>query len=70
MGIKDRIAQATGPAQAMAGVDGHYEAVVNKNDLNMARLTAMLNQRWNSGWRLDHVLEQNGNTVMIFERRT
>lgn len=71
MGIKDRLAQASGPARAMPGLggDAHYEAVVNKNDVNMSRLTALLNQRWKDGWGLAHIFPEGGNTVMIFERQ-
>lgn len=47
----------------------HYEAVVNTGSLNVERWTKLLNERWEKGWRLDHVFEQKGNTVMVFERR-
>lgn len=47
----------------------HYDVVVNKNDLSVRRLTGNLNQRWADGWRLAHMIEQAGNTVMVFERR-
>lgn len=47
----------------------HYEAVVNKRGLSVAALTKKLNERWENGWRLSHVLEQRGNTVMVFEKR-
>lgn len=46
-----------------------YEAVVNKKSINMGVLTQQLNQRWEHGWRLAHVYEQAGNSVLIFERR-
>lgn len=48
---------------------GHYEVVVNKKSLNAAGVTIDLNARWDKGWRLAHVFEQDGNTVMVFERR-
>lgn len=48
----------------------HYEAVVNKRGLSVAALTKTLNGRWEDGWRLAHVLEQRGNTVLVFERRS
>ena len=47
----------------------HYDAVVNKRGLSVAALTKTLNGRWEDGWRLAHVLEQRGNTVLVFERR-
>lgn len=48
----------------------HYEAEVNKKSLNMGAFTNTLNKRWNDGWRLGHVFEQDGNTVMVWERRS
>ena len=48
----------------------HYEAVVNKRGLSVAGLTKRLNERWENGWRLAHMLEQRGNTVLVFEKRT
>ena len=53
----------------MAKGDQHYDVEVNKGSLNVAALTVNLSRRWNDGWRLDQVFEQNGNTVLIFERR-
>lgn len=47
----------------------HYEAEVNKKDLNMNSFTATLNRRWAAGWRLDHAFEQSGNTVVVWARR-
>ncbi len=32
----------------------HYEAEVNKKDLDMNAFTATLNRRWAAGWQLDH----------------
>jgi hypothetical protein len=49
--------------------DDHYTCEVNKGDLNMRNLADTLNDRYRDGWRLFHLLEQGGNTVMIFERR-
>lgn len=58
------------PSSAAPVQDGpRYDAVVNKKSINMAVLTSQLNQRWKQGWRLAHVYEQAGNSVMIFERR-
>ncbi len=47
----------------------HYVTRVNKNRLDMERFTDDLNQWWDAGFRLAHVFEQQGNTVMVFERR-
>ena len=55
--------------QSDAAPGDRYEAVVNKKDINMRRFTAGLNARWKNGWRLAHIFEQSGNTVMVFERR-
>ncbi len=57
--------------QAIAEVDAlHYQVEVNKRGLSVSALTTTLNQRWENGWRLAHVFEQRGNTVMVFEKRS
>lgn len=57
-------------AEAIAEVDAlHYDAVVNKRGLSVSALTKTLNERWDNGWRLAHILEQRGNTVLVFEKR-
>ena len=48
----------------------HYQVEVNKRGLSVSSLTTTLNQRWDNGWRLAHVLEQRGNTVLVFEKRS
>ena len=60
---------AVGTVTDWTSNDNQYCVEVNKNDLNVGRMTAQLNSKWCDGWRLAHVLEQNGNTVMVFERR-
>jgi hypothetical protein len=52
-----------------ATVGGQYLTEVNKGSVNMSTLTDKLNSRWEEGYRLHTALEQNGNTVLIFERR-
>jgi hypothetical protein len=47
----------------------HYDVVVNKRGLSVTALTTTLNERWDNGWRLAHVFEQRGNTVLVFEKR-
>lgn len=47
----------------------HYQVEVNKKRVNVGALTTTLNERWDNGWRLAHILEQRGNTVMVFEKR-
>lgn len=57
-------------ASAIAQVEElHYQVVVNKRGFGASRLTKVLNERWDNGWRLAHILEQRGNTVLVFEKR-
>ncbi len=57
--------------KAIAEVEGmHYLVEVNKRGLSVSALTTTLNERWENGWRLAHMLEQRGNTVMVFEKRS
>ncbi len=57
--------------EAIAEVDAlHYQVEVNKRGLSVSALTTTLNQRWENGWRLAHVFEQRGNTVLVFEERS
>lgn len=46
-----------------------YITRVNKDRLDVERHSDYLNQAWAAGFRLHSIFEQNGNTVMIFERR-
>ncbi len=57
-------ADAIAEAEAM-----HYQVEVNKRGLSVKALTKTLNARWDNGWRLAHMLEQRGNTVLVFEKR-
>ena len=52
-----------------AADERHYQVEVNKRSLSVTALTKTLNERWDSGWRLAHILEQRGNTVLVFEKR-
>ena len=47
----------------------HYQVEVNKRGLSVNALTKTLNERWEAGWALAHILEQRGNTVLVFEKR-
>lgn len=58
-------ASAIGEAESL-----HYQVEVNKRGLSVSALTGTLNDRWANGWRLVHMLEQRGNTVLVFEKRT
>ena len=46
-----------------------YVTRVNTGRLDVERHTDYLNKVWAAGYRLHTTFEQNGNTVMIFERR-
>jgi len=46
-----------------------YVTRVNKGRLDVERHTDFLNGAYERGFRLHTVFEQNGNTVMVFERR-
>ena len=48
----------------------HYLVEVNKRGLSVSSLTTTLNERWENGWRLAHMLEQRGNTALVFEKRS
>lgn len=47
---------------------GQYMTEVNKGSVNMSTLTDRLNKRYEEGWRLHTMFEQNGNTVAVYER--
>lgn len=49
--------------------DKQYDTEVNRGDINMRSLTSTLNDRWNDGWALRQIFVQNGNTVIVYERR-
>lgn len=49
----------------------HYEAEVNRDDINMGHFTRQLNDRWKDGWKLAHVfVHKDTDTVMVWEKRT
>ncbi len=52
-----------------AAEERHYQVEVNKRALSVNGLTKTLNDRWENGWSLAHILEQRGNTVLVFEKR-
>lgn len=45
----------------------HYVTVVNKGAIEMLGFTARLNGYYQNGYRLAHVYEQSGNSVMVLE---
>lgn len=46
-----------------------YEAQVNKGSINMEKFTKTANARWDNGYKLEHLYEQDGNTVVIWMRK-
>jgi hypothetical protein len=46
----------------------HYEMEVNKGSTNMGALQKAANDRHDNGYKIGHVYEQDGNTVVIWER--
>lgn len=69
--VADEAGLVGGPAAgAIAKVEAmHYQVEFNKRRFNAGLLSNTLNERWENGWRLAHVLEQRGNTVLVFEKR-
>lgn len=47
-----------------------FDVVVNKNSLSVKMLGPALAKRLQDGWTLAHIFEQDGNTVMVFQRDT
>lgn len=45
-----------------------YVTRVNKGRLDVERHSDMLNRTYRAGFRLHSIFEQDGNTVMVFER--
>lgn len=45
----------------------HYEAEVNKGDINMRSLQNNLNERYAKGWKLAHVFPEGENVIFIWE---
>lgn len=72
MGIKDRLQQVGEAAQAANAARAEadrYDVEVNKGSMNAGATARHLNGRWADGWRLHTMLAQDGNTVLVFERR-
>lgn len=46
----------------------HYVTRVDRGKLDVERHTDFLNKAFSDGFRLHSIFEQNGNTVMVFER--
>lgn len=54
-------------ASGCPGPGDHYLTDVNKGSIRMQSWQRNLNEMYARGYRLAHVLEQDGNTVQVFE---
>jgi hypothetical protein len=61
--------QSVQAARAVVGAcpGDHYLTEVNRGSINMGRWQSHLNDMYRDGYRLAHVLEQDGNTVQVYE---
>lgn len=48
----------------------HYVTRVDRGKLDVERHSDFLNDAHRAGFRLHSIFEQNGNTVMVFERHS
>lgn len=46
----------------------HYEVEVNRDDLSARSFEKAANERYENGYRMAHLYEQAGNTVVVWER--
>jgi hypothetical protein len=55
------------PAARPSGCPGrHYMTEVNKGSIRMGSWENHLNDMWGQGYKLEHVFEQDGNTVQVY----
>jgi hypothetical protein len=45
-----------------------YEIEVNEGSVNVGRFEKAANDRAANGYRMAHVIEQDGNTIVVWER--
>ena len=45
-----------------------YEIEVNEGSVNVGRFEKMANERAANGYRMAHVIEQDSNTVVVWEK--
>lgn len=45
-----------------------YEIEVNEGSVNVGRFEKMANERAANGYRMAHVIEQDSNTIVVWER--
>lgn len=69
MALLDRMKEGAAKARERAEAFRRYDVVVNRGSMNAGAMRHRLNSAWARGWRLSHIFEQHGNTVIIFERR-
>ena len=53
----------------LAGETLHYDMEVNKGSIRAQSFSKDANKRWVDGWKIAHMFEQDGNTIIIWERR-
>lgn len=59
--------EAAAVVAACPDPQNHYVTEVNRGSIRMQTWQGQLNRRFQAGYRLAHVLEQDGNTVQVFE---
>ena len=45
-----------------------YEGEGNEGSINMKRFSSVANERHDNGYRMAHVFQQEGNTVVVWEK--
>ena len=46
----------------------HYEIEVNEGSVNMKKFSSAANDRHANGYRMAHVFQQEGNTIVVWEK--
>jgi hypothetical protein len=46
-----------------------YEIEVNRGSMNAGKFASTANARWENGYLIEHVYEQNGNTIVVWRKR-
>lgn len=59
----------SGQARRDTNAGGHYAAQLFRGAMTQAMYDRALNEQHDNGYRLSHIYEISGTTVMIFERR-
>jgi hypothetical protein len=59
----------TEKAKDKASDRAQYMTEVHKGSINMSKLADQLNERYEEGWELHSIFEQDGNGVTVYQRR-